>query len=148
MAEVQQKSNIDSNMVFVVGRIAKAPEVFTTGNDKKFVRIRLAVTCRGADKPTAWLDLSDWNNQRWENIGQYLTVGRQIAVQGSLTTYKAPMTPRGSDKEIEIDRVGINVQEIQLLQRPAGEMQDADPQPESPAAAAVAADVEAGVVAF
>lgn len=142
MAEQQTSKNIDTNVVIVTGNLGKAPEMYESG-DKRYYRMRLAVTCRGADRPTAWLDLTDWSEQRQQNIGQYLTPGRQIAVTASVRTYKQPVVIDG--KEVNIDRVGFNVQEIQLLQRPASETNgngngSGDVAPESPVAEAIAAD--------
>lgn len=140
MAE-DRKRNIDTNMVFVVGNLGKAPEMYESG-DKRYYRMRLAVTCRGEQRPTAWLDLVDWNDQRQQNIGAYLTPGRQIAVTASINTYKSTVQIDG--KDVDIDRVSFNVQEIQLLQRPASETNGngngSGEAPASPVAAALAED--------
>ena len=76
------------NKVILVGRLTKDPELRTTNNGKSVCRFTVAVDrkVKQEGQPSAdFIPVVAWNRQA-EVISQYLVKGRQIALNGRLTT--------------------------------------------------------------
>lgn len=74
------------NKVILVGRLARDPELRTTGSGKSVATFSLAVDRRykAEGQPTAdFFNIVAWGKQA-ETICQYLSKGRQIALTGRL----------------------------------------------------------------
>lgn len=74
------------NKVILIGRLARDPELRTTGNGKSVATFSLAVDRRykAEGQPTAdFFNIVAWGKQA-ETICQYLGKGRQIALTGRL----------------------------------------------------------------
>jgi single-strand DNA-binding protein len=80
-----------NNCVRLTGRLGAAPELRTTGNEKKVAKLSLATNyykknAQGETiKETHWHQLILWNRQA-EIAEKYLDKGSQIAVEGRLAT--------------------------------------------------------------
>ena len=76
------------NVVILVGRLTKDPELRTTGNGKSVTSFSVAVDrqFKQEGQPTAdFFNVVAWGRQA-EVINQYLRKGREIAVRGRLQT--------------------------------------------------------------
>ena len=114
------------NKVILIGNLGKDPEIRTTPQGTTLARFSLATT-------TAWKDASGAKQERteWHRIvawgkladvcGQYLKKGRQVYVEGRITTrqYEAK---DGSGKRYSTE---IVAQTVQFLGGRAGGMDDA-----------------------
>lgn len=76
------------NVVTIIGRLAAAPELKTTGSGISVTNICVAVdrkVTKGEDKITDWIDVVAWRNTA-EFICKYFQKGSPIVVTGSLQT--------------------------------------------------------------
>lgn len=77
------------NHVGLLGRLAQEPEIRYTPNGKPVANFDLAVPVpsKNKDTPPDYIPIVAWEN--WaEFCGKYLTKGRQIVVEGRITTRK------------------------------------------------------------
>ncbi|MDO4321929.1 MAG: single-stranded DNA-binding protein [Lachnospiraceae bacterium] len=77
------------NHVVLLGRLAQEPEIRYTPSGKPVANFDLAVPVPSKDKNTQpdYLPIVAWDN--WaEFCGKYLTKGRQVVVEGRITTRK------------------------------------------------------------
>lgn len=73
------------NLVIITGRLAKDPEVRYTQSGKAVANFALAVDRGyGEKKQTSWIPCVAWNKTA-ETIGNTLSKGRKIAVEGEWT---------------------------------------------------------------
>ena len=76
------------NKVILIGRLARDPELRTTGSGVSMVRFTVAVTrpgTQGAQPQTDFIGCIAWRRQA-ENIAKYCVKGSQIAVDGRIQT--------------------------------------------------------------
>lgn len=77
------------NHVGLLGRLAQEPEIRYTPNGKPVANFDLAVPVpsKNKDTPPDYIPIIAWD--KWaEFCGKYLTKGRQIVVEGRITTRK------------------------------------------------------------
>jgi single-strand DNA-binding protein len=79
------------NKVFLLGNLGANPEMRFTQGGQAVANMRIATTERWTDKngqkqeATEWHRVVVWGKQA-EIVGQYLTKGRQVFVEGSIRT--------------------------------------------------------------
>ena len=107
-------SNI--NRVVLTGRLTRDPELRSFPSGMSVCSLRVAFTTRKKDQQTGewgeksnFVDVSVWGRQG-ENVAQYMTKGRQIAIDGRLE-WREWETPNG-EKRQTIDIVADNVEFI------------------------------------
>jgi single-strand DNA-binding protein len=75
------------NVIVLIGRLTKDPELRYTSSGKAVATLRLAVdrgtTNPQGEKETDFIDVVVWERQA-ETVANYLQKGRQVAVQGRL----------------------------------------------------------------
>ena len=70
------------NVVNIIGRLGRDPELRYTQSGKAVCNLRLAVN-DGKDREAVWLDVVCWDKTA-ELVGQYKHKGDEIAVEGRL----------------------------------------------------------------
>ncbi len=73
------------NNVILMGRLTADPEIKPVSDDKKYVRLTLAVNRggKGEDQKTDFIDCVAWNRTA-EFISKYFSKGKLIALKGSI----------------------------------------------------------------
>lgn len=83
-------ANRSVNKVILIGHLGRDAETRYTPAGVPVTRFTLATNRRVKDPNTGeWKDETDWHNVavwRQENLGQYLTKGKQVYVEGRLQT--------------------------------------------------------------
>ncbi|HKV53603.1 MAG TPA: single-stranded DNA-binding protein [Candidatus Binataceae bacterium] len=109
------------NKVILVGNLGRDPEVRTTPSGQSVCNFSLATTERYTDRAGQQRDQTEWHNvvvwgKQADLCGQYLKKGRQVYVEGRLTTrqYEAK---DGSGKRY---RTEVVAQRVQFLGGRAG----------------------------
>jgi len=79
------------NKVILVGNLGKDPEVRFTPSGRAVARFTLATTESWMDQESGRQERTDWHNivvwgKQAESCGQYLTKGRQVYVEGRITS--------------------------------------------------------------
>lgn len=79
------------NKVILVGHLGQDPEVKFTPNGTAVATFNIATTERRKDKEGNWTDHTEWHRivvfgNLAQNCGQYLKKGRQVYVEGSITS--------------------------------------------------------------
>lgn len=80
------------NRVILLGRLGADPEVRYSESGTAIARIRIATSERRKEGDK-WVDATEWHNiitfgKTAENAGQYLSKGREVYVEGRLSTRK------------------------------------------------------------
>lgn len=118
------------NIVALVGNVASEPELRQTTGGRAVCTFRLAVSRVGAEQAD-FFTIVAWERQA-EVCGQYLGIGRRIAVDGRLhhTSWEADGARRS--------RVEVVAHRVELLGKPrqaspfdAGQAADAAPAPDA-----------------
>lgn len=115
----------DINSVTLVGRLTRDAELKYTGGGTAVCKLSIAVN-RSRKSGDQWqeeahfFDIVVWGRQG-EAIHQYLTKGKQIAVQGELRQNRWEQNGQQRSK------VEINAQNVQLLGGPGGGRNDSGP---------------------
>lgn len=75
------------NHVTLMGRLAQKPEIKTTQTGKAVTRFDLAVPVPSTDRnaPPDYIPIVCWEKQA-EFVGKYLDKGRQVVVEGRIST--------------------------------------------------------------
>ncbi len=77
------------NKVILIGRLARDPEMRTTGSGTNVTRFTIAVTRtyqdQNGERTADFINCVAWRRQA-ENIAKYCTKGTQIAVEGRIQT--------------------------------------------------------------
>lgn len=76
------------NKVFLIGRLARDPELRHTNTGTAVCQITVAISRRvaqGANPETDFINVTVWDKQA-ENVAKYLAKGRQVAVEGRIQT--------------------------------------------------------------
>src|SRR2546426_5540819 len=124
------------NKVILVGNLGANPEMRFTQGGQAVANIRIATTERWTDKSgqkqeaTEWHRVVVWGRQA-EIVGQYLTKGRQVYVEGRIRTRQ--WQDQSGQKRYTTEIVATN---MKLLGGPTG----AERAPHEAAAAALPAD--------
>ena len=78
------------NKVLLIGNLGRDAETKFTPSGVAMTRFAVATSRRWKDQQTGeWKEETDWSNVvlwRQENVGQYLTKGKQVYVEGRLQT--------------------------------------------------------------
>lgn len=79
------------NKVILVGNLGKDPEVRFTPSGRAVARFTLATSESWMDQESGRQERTDWHNivvwgKQAESCGQYLTKGRQVYVEGRITS--------------------------------------------------------------
>ena len=110
----------DINQVILVGRLTRDAELKYTNSGTAVSNLSIACKESMKQQDGSWqdqghfFDLSLWGKQA-EGLQQYLTKGRQIAVQGRLKQQSWTDQQTGQNRS----KVVINVQSLELLAAPA-----------------------------
>jgi single-strand DNA-binding protein len=117
------------NKVILVGNLGRDPELRATPSGQSVCNFSLATTERFTDRGGQQRDQTEWHNivvwgKQADLCGQYLKKGRQVYVEGRLTTRQYDAKD-GSGKRY---RTEVVAQRVQFLGgRAAGAMEDSAP---------------------
>lgn len=89
------------NSVNLQGRLAQALELRYTQGGVPVVRFDLAVEADSKDAPPDYIPIVCWREQA-EFVARYLTKGRQVVVEGKLTTNKWTDKNGTKRKDVEV----------------------------------------------
>jgi single-strand DNA-binding protein len=105
----------DTNVVTLVGRLGQDPELRHANSGTPIATFSLAVNHRkrGNEEPVSWFDVTAFGAQA-ETIAEYLTKGRQVAVQGYLEQQRWEKDGQKRSKVVVI------ANRIQFLASPGG----------------------------
>jgi single-strand DNA-binding protein len=100
------------NRCTLIGHLGADPETRTTNSGSVVCNLRLATNERRKDRDGNWGDHTEWHRivafgKTAENIGRHLAKGRQICVEGKISTRKWTDN-QGADRystEVIADRV-------------------------------------------
>lgn len=95
------------NIVTLLGRLAKDPELRRTQNDIPVTTFSVAVNRRGKDQGVDFIDVVCWRNQA-EFVCRYFSKGMAIFVEGSIQTRTWKDKNGNNRKAVEV--VAYNVQ--------------------------------------
>lgn len=128
------------NSVNLQGRLAQAPELRYTPGGVPVVRFDLAVEVPSKDKevPPDYIPVICWREQA-EFVARHLTKGRQIVIEGRLTTSKWTDKNGNARKNVEVtahrihfagnkEQAGVG-QQAQPAGQPPADMGQAPPPP-------------------
>lgn len=71
------------NKVVLIGRLVADPELKYTPSGKAVCNVTVAIDRQSKDGGTDFIDVVVWNKNA-ENLAQYMSKGRQLAVDGSI----------------------------------------------------------------
>ena len=71
------------NRVVLIGRLVADPELKYTPSGKAVCNVTVAIDRQSKDGGTDFIDVVVWNKNA-ENLAQYMSKGRQLAVDGSI----------------------------------------------------------------
>lgn len=114
------------NSVNLQGRLAQAPELRYTQGGVPVVRFDLAVEADSKDAPPDYIPIVCWREQA-EFVDRYLTKGRQVIVEGKVTTNK--WTDKNGDKRKDVEVTARRVHFAGNKESPPPEYQS-EPQPD------------------
>lgn len=91
------------NHVTLLGRLAQTPEIKTTQSGTFVTSFDLAVPVPGKDRntPPDYIPVTCWDKQA-EFVSRYLSKGRQIVVEGRITTRKWVDNDGKNRKAVEV----------------------------------------------
>ena len=92
------------NHVGLLGRLAQEPEIRYTQSGIPVASFDLAVQVPSKDKntPPDYIPITCWDKQA-EFVGRYLTKGRQIIVEGRISTRKYTGSDGKTHKVVEVN---------------------------------------------
>ena len=81
------------NKVMLIGNLGADPEVRDTNSGSKVANLRIATTDRRRDQDGNWNEQTEWHSvvcfgRTADNVGRYLSKGRQVYIEGRLQTRK------------------------------------------------------------
>lgn len=81
------------NKVILIGNLGADPETKTSGTGTEICNLRVATSERRKDKDGQWSDHTEWHRvvcfgKTAENCAKYLTKGRQVYIEGKISTKK------------------------------------------------------------
>jgi single-strand DNA-binding protein len=110
------------NKVILIGNLGKDPEVRYTSGGQAVANLRIATSRSWTDKQsgqkkeeTEWHDVEVWGKQA-EQVGEYLSKGRQVYVEGRLKTDKWQDKQSGQERS----RVKVVADSVRFLGGGAG----------------------------
>lgn len=91
------------NHVTLLGRLAQDPKLMYTQSGTAVTNFDLAVTVPSKDRsaPPDWIPIVCWDKQA-ETVTRYLTKGRQIVVEGRISTRKYTDKDGNNRKAVEV----------------------------------------------
>jgi len=79
----------DLNRLCLIGRLGKDAELDTTQAGKQYMKFSLATNRKkGQEEVTEWHNITVWNEKLVEHLHPYLTKGKQIYLEGLVTSWK------------------------------------------------------------
>tara|TARA_R110002074_G_scaffold265342_1_gene437557 strand:- start:147 stop:563 length:417 start_codon:yes stop_codon:yes gene_type:complete len=79
----------DLNRLCLIGRLGKDAELDTTEAGKQYMKFSLATNRKkGKEEVTEWHNITVWNEKLVEHLHPYLTKGKQIYLEGLVTSWK------------------------------------------------------------
>lgn len=102
------------NKVFLIGRLAKDPEVRYTSNGKAVCSCSLAVPKSFAKDEVDFIPIVVWGKTA-ENMAEYTEKGQKIAVAGRIQVRKYTDS-EGRNKQL----TEVVADEVQFLEKPSG----------------------------
>lgn len=98
------------NQVTLVGNLGKDPEMSYTQEGTAFTKFSVAIEQGyGKQASTLWMNVTVWDKMA-ENSAQYLSRGKKVLVQGSLTVQKY------TDKNgVERQSIGVRASSVVFL---------------------------------
>ena len=118
-----------ANLVFLIGRLTKDPEVrYTSGTQMAVCTFTLAIdrpVKAGAEKQTDFPRVTVFGKQA-ENCERFLSKGRLVAVQGRLQT--GSYTDKNGNKVYTTDVVADRVEFLEFAEREQSKEQETVPQ--------------------
>jgi len=79
----------DLNRVCLIGRLGKDAELVDSKSGKQYMKFSLATNRKkGGEEVTEWHNITVWNEKLVENLHSYLTKGKQIYLEGLLTSWR------------------------------------------------------------
>ena len=113
------------NVITLVGRAGRDPEVKYFESGTMVANLSLAVNGRGRDADTEWFNLEIWGKQA-QVAADYVRKGSLIGVYGSVKTEKWTDRTTGEEKRKTV----VTVDRLQLLgSKKDGESQGREAQP-------------------
>jgi single-strand DNA-binding protein len=108
-------NNMDMNKVFIIGRLVRDAELKYTANGQPVSKFSLAINEKKKEgdnwvDDVSYVDITFWGKQA-ESLDQYLTKGKQIAVDGKLKQERWTDRDTGNNRS----KIGIVAFNIQLL---------------------------------
>jgi single-strand DNA-binding protein len=104
------------NLIVLIGRLTRDPELRHTGSGVAVAHFTLAVdrpyTNQQGERDTDFIDVSCWRELA-ETVAQHLQKGRLVAVQGSLHIRRYE-TPDGQQRRA----AEVNASQVRFLDRP------------------------------
>lgn len=81
------------NKVILIGNLGRDPEVRSTAGGTSVANLNIATTERRKDRDGNWADHTEWHRvvafgNTAENVGKFLKKGRQVYIEGKLSTRK------------------------------------------------------------
>lgn len=113
----------DTNVVVLIGRLTRDPELRHTSGGQAVCSMRLAVNGRGRDDAGNWSDTPNFFDvtvfgRQAEMVHQHMSKGRQIAVSGRLS-WREWEAQDGSKRQT----VEVVANDVQFIGAPAGDRQ-------------------------
>lgn len=108
------------NSVCILLRLGRDPEVRVAGN-KKVCSVSAAMS-QGRDKPTLWLEVTAWSDNKWafDDLSS-LRKGQQCVVQGRLTAREYEKDGQTVQRiGVTVDRINVSADRQQGQQQPRG----------------------------
>lgn len=81
------------NKVILIGNLGRDPEMRSTAGGGQVANLNIATTERRKDRDGNWTDHTEWHRvvafgKTAENVGRFLKKGRQVYIEGKLSTSK------------------------------------------------------------
>jgi len=79
----------DLNRICLIGRLGKDAELADTKAGKQYMKFTIATNrMKGREETTEWHNITVWNEKLVEHLHPYLTKGKQIYLEGLLTSWR------------------------------------------------------------
>ncbi len=105
----------DLNRVCLIGRLGKDAELHDTKTGKQYMKFGLATNRRkGREEVTEWHNVIVWNEKLVENLHPYLKKGKQVYLEGLVTSFESKDRDTGEARTVPLVEVSFG-HNIQLL---------------------------------
>jgi single-strand DNA-binding protein len=119
------------NQCTFIGHVGTDAKLLTTGEEKSFLKFRLAVSdFSGKEEGTLWLTVLVWNGKRAEKLAQYVRKGALMLVSGRVS-----LRPYTTHEGLEKTELELAAQDLEFIAKakPAAEPAATQEQPAVPA---------------